>query len=1469
MKNKFSIIALLIFLPSIIFNSLLAYPSSANSSETSSGRNYSSYIIKLKDSKDAEQLQSSKFQLSKIFKQSDDKNDNLQNQFAFDKQNQFAFDKYYLLLNFNQLSNDDKRQLNDMIEFIEPNYIIKIEDNTNQIEQDNLYKIEQDNFYTIEQDNTNPNDNLIEGQWGMYAVNALKARVLATGAGVKVGIVDTGINFKHRDLANSLFINPKEDINGNGRFDNWKSTEARGGIYGDLDGIDNDGNGTIDDVIGYDFVDTDAIGIGDYAGIDPDVSDEHGHGTAVAGVICAENNNNYGISGVAYNSKLIVARAFNAFGEGESDDIAKAIVYLVNNGAKVINCSFGDKYYSRLADAAIDYAIAKNCVIVTSSGNNNWDRLHYPSDHIKAISVGAVNSKLQKSFVSNYGMNLTLMAPGENILTTSFDGGFREYNGTSLATPFVTGAVAMLIEKNPRLSAAEIKTILELNTRPISGIEANIKEAAGLLDIYQALQNSEASEISISSPNEFTSFVWGRDTNITIIGNVHTPLFDSYEVSIENYYLKQGIDKTYPTIISRKQVVNDTLASFRNLGRSIIIDKNGNKIQFPNGDVIIRLKVKLKNGKTIQRSNLIEIINDEKLKLMSISCEPVYKNNLQMLSLNVQSNLNSFLSVQSNASLINDEAQIVHEYYDDADLYSKYHSVLLKPEINASGEYKYRIKLTRRDGQFIDTMISINQQFADFSSKETIEKPYKIQGQADIFNLPKDLINTANDQIIFNQKKDVKQWGIAELYSFSNNQFNKIDENSEVIFPLSIGKINGKAVVLCRNMNKTAIYESANDKLFKKQIYSNYDLIGLGLNDFDNDGNDELVVLKRNGLKIDTNIKDSLLIMKYRDNSYYDYFSYSLCKDANDIGSYHEGTKSIIKDIDGDGKQEILISNKYGNLRILSLSNGVMKDERINNDSTETQAFQFTTGDIDGDGQLEIVKLTDYLLNQDAIFEYPNQPTKRICKLQVYKRIDSKYQEIKALTQAFTDAKTNFDNTAFRFGVVCGDIDKEKGEEIAVSLYPNIYVIKHSNSQLLPYSYINDGVLGSPIIYDFDKNGKNDIAYSNLDAVKFIEINEQNSGFVPPTRIMGYSKSESEYIIKWRKPSSSLNTQIWINDSLIAESNAEKYILSNYQKKQGKMYLKAIYADDKISAPSKEINFLISSGNDIDSIIVNPSYLILCYKEKVPVNIEPSYFSLIDKKDKAQEIKSVQYLSEREYLLSFSKALEVGDYTLKAESFFDYYSNITKPSKSEIKIAGQAEAKILYFKSLEVVSQEHAIIKLHFSEAVDSTALLKSNYVVEPYFDIRAIARQTGSDSIVVIEFVKSAGLGALGHNYTISSIKVRGKSGATMRDGKANKLSFQFAAKDISNPFIYPNPANFDKDEILYFANLPNRAIIKIYTLEGILLKTINENDGNGGAEWDGIDDKGNRLGTGVYLYQAEDLNGNKTELLKLVIIK
>jgi subtilisin family serine protease len=281
--------------------------------------------------------------------------------------------------------------------------------------------------------------NLEVDNWGTYRINAPEVwNQEITGKGIVVAVVDSGVDYTHPDLDDNIWQNAGEIPDNR---------------------IDDDRNGYIDDIRGWDFV---------YQDNNP--MDFEGHGTHVAGAIAAERND-FGMTGVAYNAKIMPVRVLDANAKGYIDEIAAGIRYAADNGANVINLSLGGWYPSPLQDEAIEYATKKGVVVVIAAGNEGFREPDYPAINADrlGIAVGSVDINDRMDESSNRAGSKVLdyvVAPGVDIYSTTPDNTYDIKTGTSMATPHVAGVAALVLNANPALTPAQVEYILTTTANP-------------------------------------------------------------------------------------------------------------------------------------------------------------------------------------------------------------------------------------------------------------------------------------------------------------------------------------------------------------------------------------------------------------------------------------------------------------------------------------------------------------------------------------------------------------------------------------------------------------------------------------------------------------------------------------------------------------------------------------------------------------------------------------------------------------------------------------------------------------------------------------------------------------------------------------------------------------------------------------------------------------------------------------------
>lgn len=358
--------------------------------------------------------------------------------------------------------------------------------------------------------NLTPNDPLYPNLWGLNNIgqtggslnadiDAPEAWSIQTGSNsnVLVAVIDTGVDYTHPDLAANHWTNPGE-IPGNG--------------------IDDDGNGYIDDVYGYDFSNYDA-----------DPFDDHGHGTHVSGTIAGVGDNGVGVTGVSWGAKIMAVKFLSAGGSGYLSDAVNAVLYAADMDAQIMSNSWGGGGFSQALEDAISTAYQTGALFVAAAGNSNSNNdlsAHYPSSYEvpNVVAVAATDHYDARAYFSSYGATtVDLGAPGVSILSTvpitgasccSDPSGYKLLSGTSMATPHVSGVAALLLAHQPGLTVDGLKGLLFETVDPISSM-AGITLTGGRLNVSNAVGcDNTQMFFSVSAPTANFELYQNEDTLI-------------------------------------------------------------------------------------------------------------------------------------------------------------------------------------------------------------------------------------------------------------------------------------------------------------------------------------------------------------------------------------------------------------------------------------------------------------------------------------------------------------------------------------------------------------------------------------------------------------------------------------------------------------------------------------------------------------------------------------------------------------------------------------------------------------------------------------------------------------------------------------------------------------------------------------------------------------------------------------------
>ncbi len=273
-----------------------------------------------------------------------------------------------------------------------------------------------------------PNDPIIAGQYHINRIMSFQAWDITRGdTSITIGIVDSGSDLDHPDLAANIKRN-------------W--------LENPTNGIDDDANGYIDDWRGWDFYHNDN---------DPNVMSQEGdHGSHVSGCASQVTDNGVHGAGVGFKTKLLISKHTPDVGGTSLYNTDQGIIYCYQNGAKVINCSFGSSYYSAYSQQVVSTAWANGSIVVGSAGNEGLNIPRYPASYDNVVSSAATTSSDTKASFSNYHSSVDCCAPGDNILSTVWNNSYIGYSGTSMSAPITTGTIALIRASHPTWTPAQV-----------------------------------------------------------------------------------------------------------------------------------------------------------------------------------------------------------------------------------------------------------------------------------------------------------------------------------------------------------------------------------------------------------------------------------------------------------------------------------------------------------------------------------------------------------------------------------------------------------------------------------------------------------------------------------------------------------------------------------------------------------------------------------------------------------------------------------------------------------------------------------------------------------------------------------------------------------------------------------------------------------------------------------------------------
>ncbi|HEX2786640.1 MAG TPA: S8/S53 family peptidase [Ignavibacteria bacterium] len=426
--------------------------------------------------------------------------------------------------------------------------------------------------YYIQNLDFTPNDPSLGSQYFITKVACQQGWDIQQGdTNVYIGIVDSGSDLDHPDLSANIKKNYADPI----------------------DGVDNDNNGYVDDLNGWDF------GGADYNNIVGDnnpncLGSNTNHGSHVSGDASAVTNNGVGVAGPGFKCKLLIVKTSadnDTRGPGGTAYILKGyegIVYAADRGCAVINNSWGGSFASSFEQDAVTYAtINKNALVVCAAGNDNSSAPHYPSALKYVISVASTNSTDTRSSFSNYGTTIDVSAPGSSIYSTLYNNGYATFDGTSMASPIAAGVAAIIKSQFPSYTALQVGEKLRVTCDNINGTNPSYADmlGKGRVNMFRALTvNSPSIRITDYTVSDGNNNVPQPNDTLRITGT-----FRNYLDAAANVSVTVSTTSTAVTILSNTATLGAmaTMGTANNNSSPLRIRVNSNAPA--NSNVVLKL----------------------------------------------------------------------------------------------------------------------------------------------------------------------------------------------------------------------------------------------------------------------------------------------------------------------------------------------------------------------------------------------------------------------------------------------------------------------------------------------------------------------------------------------------------------------------------------------------------------------------------------------------------------------------------------------------------------------------------------------------------------------------------------------------------------------------------------------------------------------------------------------------------------
>ncbi len=1279
------------------------------------------------------------------------------------------------------------------IEHFQPNYL-----NTFSLTPNDTYYDEQ----VIELENCN-----IPDAWNYTTGNSE----------IIVSVIDSGIHFDHPDLQNNIFINENEIPD---------------------DGIDNDGNGYIDDWRGWDFVDAPelySIGIGDYVERDNDASDELNHGTHVSGIIAADANNNEGICGICWQVKLLAVRSgfktIDGLGYLQDDDAAAGIIYSADIGADIINLSWGDVNYSQIIADACDYAYNQGSIIVASAGNEGSTaehRITYPAKLSTTLCVGAVTDNLSLASFSSYGTEIDLVAPGYMIYSTfsnSSDNLYNVQSGTSMSAPYVASAAALLLSIDPNLNQDQVRSRLLSSCIDLGEEGKDDIFGYGLLDVQELLITNNTPQIDITYPQDNQAIC----DDVFITGTVCAPDFWRYNVKWTDAVVPtlsdwQDVDPAHTFYYD--EVQNDTIAYFPIYQ------------YFSSGSYKIKITIETDDAESYDLIRTIHIdqsppeFNEDYAVIMKRYAAEIPEYYFQAV-FDEKVFLEINIPPSSNYQLISPIADSI--LVCQVPVYYAGNQPINLRAINLAGLETFVDEAYDFQPDYTPIDIHSYEQHILGSELSAIQKTYDFNnnGKNEFIAL-----DTSQEEFFLN------------AYEVHNNEIVTTHHFSESIWPHDLGNTNAEGMELLGILvDQPVVYETVNSDYPNTPIFPAEDAYGGNFIDYDNDGFDELALIRN--VTIDQVSKRALQLFQRNGDEFQ--LEYTILNETPTSVKNTFVNKVRSGDFDDDGNPDILAADTDGDVIIFEKNASVF--EMVWTDHLPIgEAYQLAVGDFTGDGLIEFC-VGGYSYD-------PIDPNKSFTYFNFYKNNgeDNSYDMLDYISFSQHEQKNSIATT---------DLDGDEDDEIVISVPPNIYIVDYQNDEFVPIwkgdvakTYQNILAVNPQSevedAYIIGNMGKNNEISSCL-----IKQSELFTGPPSPVYLEFMPIDSTTVHMRWRADIYDyFNIYKQQNDSTFLAATIPDHFYQDHELVSGDTVSYQITAVKESYDPAESLPTAwktaipLPKPNLISVKMISQYDLRLKFDREISSTASeiPHYFV---NNDMGNPISANLLGMDKIVLLKFANPFgEFDQYTIYISGLsgitgvplstyyeFDYQEDTVAPKMTDVDIPVSDIVRVYFSEPLTEISAEDTTnYKLIFPNIDAQNEIINISYFNEDssYVNIQLQENMKYTNQPY---FLKAENIYDLAGNK-ISNI--------------GNKIHFSLTdIKNLQHLIVYPNPLNLRKSayDVVNFINFPldKKGNIKIFDVNAELIYTQEIGPYRNSLDyfkWDCLNEVGQRVSSGMYFY-------------------